>query len=101
MTYEEVYFKVMGHSPNKEHGVQGAFTWSDIESLMQEAVKNNAVLPHVSGSLPDKFKDIIRFIESDLMEVKLYGNDGFDNQEELDGKEYLARLIKDAVGNDR
>jgi hypothetical protein len=67
----------------------------------RKAVKNNAVLPHVSGSLPDKFKDIIRFIESDLMEVKLYGNDGFDNQEELDGKEYLARLIKDAVGNDR
>jgi hypothetical protein len=51
MTYEEVYFKVMGHSPNKEHGVQGAFTWSDIESLMQEAVKNNAVLSHVSDTV--------------------------------------------------
>jgi hypothetical protein len=51
MTYEEIYFKVMGHSPNKEHGVQGAFTWSDIESLMQEAVKNYAVLPHVSNPL--------------------------------------------------
>ena len=51
MIYEEIYFKVMGHNPNKEHGVQGAFTWSDIESLMQEAVKNYAVLPHVSNPL--------------------------------------------------
>lgn len=61
----------------------------------------NCAIFDVSGSLPDKFADIIRFIESDLMEVKLYGNDGFDNQEELDGKEYLVRLIKEAVGNER
>jgi len=61
----------------------------------------NCAIFDVSGSLPDKFADIIRFIESDLMEVKLYGNDGFDNQEELDGKDYLVKLIKEAVGNDR
>lgn len=72
-----------------------------LERMEGNEEKEQCTIPDVSGSLPDKFKDIIRFIESDLMEVKLYGNDGFDNQEELDGKEYLVRLIKEAVGNDR
>ena len=52
------------------------------------------------GGVMNKTADIIRFIESDLIEIKLYGNDGFDNQEELDGKEYLVRLIKEAVGKE-
>jgi len=50
-----------------------------------------------SGPLPDEFEDIIRFIESDLVEVKIYGDDGFGDQEELHGKEYLVQLIKGAV----
>jgi len=70
--------------------------WQDVNSE-----NGKLPIPLVSGSLPDKFTNIIRFIESDLMEVKLYGNDGFDNQEVLDGKEYLLRLIKEALGNDR
>ena len=38
-------------------------------------------------------EELLRFIDSDLIEVKLIGNDGFDGQEIKDGKEYLKEQI--------
>ena len=88
------------HSSNMKKKIYDIVLAAQYEGLSaKEATDKLLDLLGVSGSLPDKFADIIRFIESDLMEVKLYGNDGFDNQEELDGKDYLVRLIKEAVGN--
>ena len=98
--------KLITKYENLSKALEGFDTKKLVDNFLADLQKlklKNSKLPitHVSGSLPDKFADIIRFIESDLMEVKLYGNDGFDNQEELDGKDYLVKLIKEAVGNDR
>ena len=37
--------------------------------------------------------ELIAFIDSNLIEIKLIGNDGFDGQEIKDGKEYLKEQI--------
>lgn len=39
-------------------------------------------------------EEILQLIDSDLIEVKLIGNDGFDEQEVKDGKDYLKSMIE-------
>ncbi len=60
-------------------------------------------VPPVRRSLP-RLEELLHFIDGDRIEIKLYGNDGFDGQEILDGREYLKKWITEAVeearGND-
>ena len=42
-------------------------------------------------------KELFDFIDSDLISINLYGNDGFDEQETKDGKEYLKHKINEYI----
>lgn len=57
---------------------------------------NSLGISEVSAPLPSSFKDIIRFIEGDRIDIKLYGNDGHDNQEVIDGRKHMIKWITDA-----
>lgn len=46
-----------------------------------------------------RLKDLTLFINGDRIEVKLFGNDGHDNQEELNGEEYLTSHITNLVNS--
>lgn len=46
--------------------------------------------------IPKELKTLFDFVDGDKIEIKLYGNDGFDNQEVLDGRDRLKKWILDA-----
>lgn len=48
------------------------------------------------ADLPQSFKDLFRSMEDSSIQITLYGNDGFDNQEQLDGKGHMVKWIIDA-----
>jgi hypothetical protein len=53
----------------------------------------------VSGSeasLP-QLTELLKFIDGDRIEIKLFGNDGFDRQEVIDGRERMKAWILGAV----
>jgi hypothetical protein len=45
--------------------------------------------------VPEELKTLFDFID-DRIEITLYGNDGFDNQEVLNGRERMKKWILDA-----
>ena len=47
-------------------------------------------------SLPTPLKDLFSFIDDGCVEIFFYGNDGFDRQEKVNGKELMKKYILDA-----
>lgn len=47
-------------------------------------------------SLPSSLKELLSFIDDGCVEITFYGNDGFDNQEKIDGKKHLKNYIVNA-----
>jgi hypothetical protein len=56
------------------------------------ALNKGAVMP----SLPSSLKDLFAFIDDGCVEIFFYGNDGFDRQEKVNGKELMKKYILDA-----
>jgi hypothetical protein len=52
--------------------------------------------PVVMPSLPIPLKDLFSFIDDGCVEIFFYGNDGFDRQEKVNGKELMKKYILDA-----
>jgi hypothetical protein len=46
--------------------------------------------------MPSSIKELLSFIDDGSVEIFFYGNDGYDRQEKIDGKELLKQYILDA-----
>lgn len=53
-------------------------------------------IPVVMPSLPTSLKTLFSFIDDGCVEIFFYGNDGFDRQEKVKGKELMKKYILDA-----
>ena len=54
----------------------------------------------IEDSEINDFNELLDFINGDRIEVKFYGNDGFDNQEEVNGVPYLDLWIRACIAKE-
>ena len=67
-------------------------TTTNNQNSEKPALQQGAVMP----SLPTPLKDLFSFIDDGCVEIFFYGNDGFDGQERVNGKELMKKYILDA-----
>ena len=68
--------------------------------IADEILKLLPVEPEIPMKSAEDFKialnDLFRFIDDGNTEISFYGNDGFDNQEKINGKDLMKKYIIDA-----